>query len=71
MLKPQWRQDIVAAYERYTWGPWVVYRNGESIDRTTPTFTVYDKRRLGEGGMDFETLEHAQQYAETMEAVGA
>lgn len=67
----KWKQDHAAGYERYTRGPWVVYRNGGSIDRTTPTFTVYDKRRLGEGVMEFETLEHAQQYAETMEAVGA
>lgn len=66
MHKTQWREDRAAAYERYTWKTWVVYRNGDP-----PYITVYDKRRSGEGGMKFDTLEHAQQYAETMEAVGA
>ena len=68
---PQWRQDMVAAYERYTWGTWVVYKNEKWRDSSRHNYAVYDKRRSGENVMKFDTLENAQQYAEVMEAVGA
>lgn len=65
-MREDWKQDHSSRYERYTRGPWVVYK-----DETPHHYTAYDKRKLGQTHMSFGNMEHAMIYAETMEAVGA